>query len=319
MKRNLFLLIIFITLSSFKILDLDHCYEPTIVNDEIYKEYELIFSGEVVEAQDLNFFGNQNFKLKILDRFKGEIGGFINGVCNGQFLKKGDKVLIITNPVFGEISEDFCITPSFVYYTEDYDGYLKDYEKNLEYFRSKNNNEIKNSSQKLDREKLLFRISLYGVIAVYFLLLFYLFKRKKYAFFIAVLFTILSSLTFYLSLCYFGNDSGKLVMILFLMNPFLANFLYSKLQNQKSKFHHLFLINLFIIFFGLLIYFAVIHFLIESGYFKSNTFKLGILDKFNLLFEKTIFLFQFFLMCVVYALIVTILSKLIIWIGKKFK
>ncbi len=113
------------------------------ITQEIYNDYSLIFTGEIVEVEDCDNLGYQKFTFEIEEIFKGQTTKFISGynncggVCNFLY-KKGQKWLVYSNPnKYGLINDSYLCNQSITIYNSENrwlsgDQYTK-YRENLKF------------------------------------------------------------------------------------------------------------------------------------------------------------------------------------------
>jgi len=106
-------IIILLIIFSFKSFGCSCGYEKITQKD--YDNYKLIFIGTIVEVQDCNKQGYQQFAFEVAKVFKGQTTRIVEGLnnCGGScnyLYKKGQEWLIYSNPEYGRINDQYaCI------------------------------------------------------------------------------------------------------------------------------------------------------------------------------------------------------------------
>ncbi|WP_196887412.1 hypothetical protein [Aureivirga sp. CE67] len=214
MKKTL--LIIFLLLFSLKSFSCVCIVEE--ISEGIYNNHELIFSGEILEVEECNRFGEQEYLIKVLERYKGNIGEkyIATNICGSScslLVKEENKLLFIVNSPFGEISQSICASYSYTYFTknstnEENQSFLEWHQENIDFLESKQNNEIQVSSFGLYFGKVLWWVYLFLALVLYVLFLRFLIKKKYYKTFIILSFSVLMSLAFYFLQWYFYGKAN---------------------------------------------------------------------------------------------------------------
>ena len=152
MKKLLF--IFFLLLNTYKSYSCS-CGHKKITQEE-YDNYSLIFIGEIIEVEDCDNKGYQEFTFKIEQILKGQttkfVSGFNNcgGVCNNLY-KRGQKWLIYSNPEYGLINDQYACNPSIIIALEenkvligpDYYVSKQDWEFEINFLQNRINKDVK--------------------------------------------------------------------------------------------------------------------------------------------------------------------------------
>lgn len=183
MKKLFF--IFFLSLTIYKSYSCSCAHDK--ITQEIYSNYSLIFTGEIVEVEDCDNLGYQKFTFEIEQIFKGQttklISGYNNcgGVCNFLYEKR-QKWLVYSNPnKYGLINDsDACNQSIIIHRSEnkwlsgkDYVNYKKNLNFEIDFLKSRKtkNSEIINFQFK-QYIPFLKNIFILGVILSIFLLCF---------------------------------------------------------------------------------------------------------------------------------------------------
>lgn len=213
MKKSFF--IFFLSLSIYKSYSCSCTHYK--ITQEIYDNYSLIFTGEIVEVEDCDNFGYQKFTFQIEQVFKGQTTKFISGlnncggVCNFLY-KKGQKWLVYSNPNpngYGLINDSNACNQSIPIHNNEnewlsvneYNSYKKNLQFEIDFLK---NRKIKDSKivnfQFIKFIPFLKNILILGIILSLFLLCFKLeFKILPYSFGLG----IISAIFYYLLLKHF--------------------------------------------------------------------------------------------------------------------
>ncbi|SNR14149.1 hypothetical protein [Tenacibaculum jejuense] len=126
------------------------------INQEEYDKYTLIFLGKIIQVEDCDNEGYQEFTFEIEELFKGQtttfVSGFNNcgGVCNYGY-KIGQKWLVFSNPEYGLINDQHACNASLIVAHEENetligkDDYLslKDWEFEITFLNSRKTKDVK--------------------------------------------------------------------------------------------------------------------------------------------------------------------------------
>lgn len=247
MKR---LLIIFFTLLNIYSTFGCSCIHKKITQKE-YDKYSLIFIGEIVEVEDCDNKGYQEFTFEIEKIYKGQttkfISGFNNcgGVCNYSY-KLGQKWLVYSNPEYGLVNDQYACNPSIVIALEenevligkDYNISKQDWNFEIDFLQSRITKDVKIINfQFIKIVPLLKKSFILGLIVLFFL---FCFKFKLKLLQYSIGFGIISGIFYYLLLNtdLFQKLNKYKIIIIFLVFIFLlvTNFIYLTWTKDKLNF-----------------------------------------------------------------------------------
>ena len=233
------------------------CSHKKITQKE-YDEYSLIFIGEIVEVEDCDNKGYQEFTFEIEQIFKGQatkfVSGFNNcgGVCNYSY-KLGQKWLVYSNPEYGLINDQYACNSSVAIALEknkvligtDYNISKQDWEFEVGFLQSRITKDVKIVNfQFIKIVPLLKKIFILGALILFFLLS-YKFKLKLLSYSIGL--GIIGGLLYYLliSLYLFQKLKSLRIIHVFVVFGFLliSNFIYLISTKSKLTFKKSFVFN----------------------------------------------------------------------------
>ncbi|WP_272149478.1 hypothetical protein [Tenacibaculum aiptasiae] len=246
------------------------------ITQKKYDNYSLIFIGEIVEIEDCDTRGYQEFTFRIEQIFKGQttkfVSGFNNcgGVCNYSY-KLGQKWLVYSNPKHGLIKDQQACNQSIIIFNDenewlnknDYNIYKKELKFEVDFLQTRKTKDSKIVYfQFTTYIPFLKNIFILGVIILFFLLCFKL-KIKLLPYSIGL--GIISGSFYYLLLInfLFPKLMKPVIIHIILILSFLliSNIIYLTWVKDKFNFKKSFVYN----------YLSYISFIITTIYMIIST------------------------------------------------
>ncbi len=254
MKKTILILIILLLISSNAIAC--SCGYDKITQDE-YDNYSLIFIGEIIEVEDCDNWGYQEFSFKIERLFKGQtteiVSGFNNcgGICNSPY-KLGEKWLVYSNPNYGLINDQHACNQSTrialknkVLIDTDYNISKQDWDFEIDFLENRITNNVMIVNFQFIKFVPLLRNIFILVMLFLFLLICYKFNLKLLGFSVCI--GVISGFLYYLFISsdlFLQLKDYRIINVFIILGVlFVSSFLGFRKRKDKYGFKELFYFN----------------------------------------------------------------------------